>query len=186
VSAEKLLHLNDQQRDELLAVLDGHSGCFKDRPGLYTGAVHCIRTTSEFKPKRMRAYRVPEIFKPDVEKQVNELLDMGLIRPSTSPMASPIVCVAKKTGGVRIAVDYRYLNLFTVANAYPMTTVNEILNKIGSANFISLFDAKSGYWQIPVAEEDQWKTAFVTHDGLYKWTRMPFGLKMLVPHLYGQ
>ena len=102
---------------------------------------------------------MPEIFKPDVEKQVKELLDMGLIRPSTSPMASPIVCVTKKTGGVRIAVDYRYLNLFTVADVYPMTTVNEILNKMGSANFISLFDAQSGYWQIPVAEEDQWRTA---------------------------
>ena len=105
------------------------------------------------------------------------MLDMGLIRPFTIPMASPIVCVAKKTGGVRIAVDYRYLNLFTGADAYPMTTVNEILNKMGSANFISLFDVKSGYWQIPVAEEDQWKTAFVTHDGLYEWTRMLFGLK---------
>jgi len=46
---------------------------------------------------------------------------------------------------------------------------------MGSANYISLFDAKSGYWQIPVAEEDKWKTAFVSHDGLYEWTRMPFG-----------
>jgi len=70
VSAEKLLHLNDQQRDELLAVLGDHSVCFRDRPGLYTGAVYFIKTTSEFKPKRMRAYRVPEIFKPDAEKQV--------------------------------------------------------------------------------------------------------------------
>jgi len=63
---------------------------------LYIGAVHRIETTAEFKPKRMRAYRVPEVFKPDVEKQIGELLDMGLIRPSVSPMASPIVCVAKK------------------------------------------------------------------------------------------
>ena len=55
VSAEKLLRLNDQQRDELLAVLDDLSVCFRDRSGLYTGAVHYIRTTSEFKPKRMRA-----------------------------------------------------------------------------------------------------------------------------------
>jgi len=102
---------------------------------------------------------------------------MGFIRPSVSLMASPIVCVAKKNGGVRLAVDYRYLNSFTVADAYPMVTVNEILNKMGSANYISLFDANSGYWQIPVAEEDQWKTAFVTHDGLYEWTRMPFGLR---------
>jgi len=49
-------------------------------------------------------------------------------------MASPIVCVAKKNGGVRLAVDYRYLNSFTIADAYPMTTVNEILRKMGSAN----------------------------------------------------
>jgi len=98
----------------------------------------------------MRAYRVPEVFKPNVKKQIRELLDIGLIRPSVSPMASPIVCVAKKNGGARLAVDYRYLNSFTVADAYiyPMVTVNEILNKIGSANYISLFDAKSGYWQM--------------------------------------
>ena len=74
-------------------------------------------------------------------------------------------------------MDYRYLNSFTVADAYPMVTVNEILNKMGSADDISLFDAKNGYWQIPVAEEDQWKTAFVKHDGLYEWTRMTFGLR---------
>jgi len=58
-----------------------------------------------------------------------------------------------------------------------MVTVNNILNKMGSANYISLFNSKSGHWQIPVAEEDQWKTAFVTHDVLYEWTRMSFGLK---------
>jgi len=92
-------------------------------------------------------------------------------------MASPIVCVTKRNGGVRLAVDDRYLNSFTVPDAYPMVTVNEILNKMGSANYISLFDAKNGYWQIPVAEEDQWKTTFVTHDGLYQWTSMPFGLR---------
>jgi len=92
-------------------------------------------------------------------------------------MASPIVCVAKKSGGVRIACDYRYLNSFTVGDAYPMSTINETLTKIGSSRIISTFDAKSGYWQIPVAEEDRWLTAFVTHHGLYEWVRMLFGLK---------
>ena len=95
-------------------------------------------------------------------------------------MASPIVCVTKRNGGVRLAVDYRYLNSFTVPDAYQMVTVNEILNKMGSANYIILFDTKSGYWQIPVAEDDQWKTTFVAHDGLYQWTRMPFGLRNAV------
>ena len=70
VSAEKLLHLNDQQRDELLVVLDDHSVCFRDRPGLYTGGVHFIRTTSEFKPKRMRAYRVPKTVKPETNMEI--------------------------------------------------------------------------------------------------------------------
>jgi len=75
VSAEKLLHLNDQQRDELLAVLNDHSVCFRDRPGLYMGAVHCIETTSEFKTKTMLDHCVPEIVKPEtyVEIQVETL-----------------------------------------------------------------------------------------------------------------
>jgi len=109
VSADRLTHLNAEQRDDLLSVLDEYAICFRDRPGLYTGAVHRIETTAEFKPKRMRAYRVPEVFKPDVEKQIGELLDMGLIRPSVSPMTSPIVCVAKKMAGVRLAMDMDYL-----------------------------------------------------------------------------
>jgi len=91
-------------------------------------------------------------------------------------MASPIVCIAKKSGGVRIACDYRYLNSFMVSNAYPMSMINETLSKIGSSRTISSFDAKSGYWQIPVTEEDRWLTAFITHSGLYEWVRMPFKL----------
>ena len=138
---------------------------------------HHIVTTPDFVPKQMRPYRVPEIFKPEVNKQIKELLDLGLIRSSGSPMSSPIACVAKKAGGVRIACDYRYLNAHTVGDAFPMTTVNETLSKLGAAKFLSTFDAKSGYWQIPVLERDQWLTAFVTHDGLYEWLRMPFGLK---------
>jgi len=125
----------------------------------------------------MRPYRVPDAFKPEVERQIRELLDLGLIRPSNSPMASPIVCVAKKGGGVRIACDYRYRNSFTVGNAFPMSTIDDVLRKIGSGRFISVFDAKSGYWQVQVKGENRWLTAFVTHDGLYEWLCMPFGLK---------
>ena len=62
---------------------------------------------------------MPFVFQAAVKRQISELLDMGLIRPSVSLMASPIVCVAKKSGGVRIACGYRYLNSFTVGDAYP-------------------------------------------------------------------
>ena len=102
---------------------------------------------------------------------------MGLIRPSDSPMDSPIVCVAKKEGGVRIVCHYRYLNSYTVGDAFPMPTIDKVLRNIGRGHFISTFDARSGYWQVPLAEEDRWLTAFVTHNGLYEWLRIPFGLK---------
>ena len=68
---------------------------------------HEINVTSDFKPKRLRPYRVPESLKPEVEKQIQEMLATGIIRPSKSDMASPIVCVLKGENGkdgVRIAI----------------------------------------------------------------------------------
>jgi len=130
-------------------------------------AVNRIQVTSDFVPRQMRPYRVPDALKPEVDRQIQELLTLGLIRPSSIPMSSPIVCVAKKDGGVGIAIDYRYLNSFAVFDAYPMATIEDVLRKIGHARFIGTYDAKSGYWHIPVAEEDRWLTAFVTHDSLY-------------------
>jgi len=93
----------------------------------------------------MRPYRVPDSIKPEVDCQIQDLLDKGLIRPSNNSMASPIVCVAKKYGGVRIACDYRYLNFFTVGDAYPISTVDEVVCSIGKGQFINKFDARSGY-----------------------------------------
>ena len=135
-----------------------------DKPGLCDVITHRIHTTSEFVPRQVRPHRVPAVFKDEVDRQNAELLSMGMIRRSNSPMASPIVCVAKKDGGVRIAYDYRYLNTYTVGDALPMATVNDTLNKLGFAKYISTFDAKSAYWQIPIREEDCWLTAFITHD----------------------
>jgi len=93
VSADGLTHLSEQQRDDLLAVLDDFAVCFSDRPGLYAGAVHRMEATAEFEPRRMRACRVSDVFTPDV------WIRSGLIRPSVSPMARPIVCVTKRMAG---------------------------------------------------------------------------------------
>jgi len=177
VEDDKIEHLQPDQRQQLLQLLDEFAEQFDDRPGRCDAVVHRIQTTDGFVPRQMRPYRVPDAFKPEVDRQIQDLLDKGLIRPSNSPMASPIVCVAKKDGGVRIACDYRYLNSFTVGDAYPMPTIDEVLRSIGEGQFISTFDARSGYWQIPLAEEHRWLTLFVTHDGLYEWLRMPFSLK---------
>ena len=153
IAKERLEHLSFQQQTELLSLLDRYPECFSEVPG-YCGLVeHEIRVTNDFKPKRLRAYKVPERLKPEVDRQIQELLTLGFIRPSKSEMASPLVCVLKgKDGkdGVRLAVDYRYVNKYTVGDAYPVPEIGDIIQRMGRARYISSFDAKSGYWQIPV------------------------------------
>ena len=79
----------------------------------------------------MSPYRVCEIMKPEVDRQIQELHDSGLIVRSNSPMASPLVCVVTKQGGVRLACDYRYVNSFTLADIYPLRTVAGVICTVG-------------------------------------------------------
>jgi len=95
-------------------------------------------------------------------------------------MASLIVCVLKGRDGkdgVRIAVDYRYLNKYSIGDAYPMPEVPDLIQKVGQARLISTFDANGAYWQIEVRQDHQWLTAFDWDGGLHEFTRTPFGQK---------
>ena len=83
----------------------------------------------------------------------------------------------KKDGALRMCVDYRKLNSVTDDDVYPMPRVEELLDQIGKAKFVTTLDLAKGYYQVPVASEDQDKTAFVTSEGKFRFTRMPFGLK---------
>jgi len=117
--------------------------------------------------------------RPEVEQQIQELLTLGIIRHSKSPMASPVVCVLKGRdgkGGVRLAVDYRYVNKHTVADSYPLSDISDLVQTVGNASLISTFDTTKGYYQTPVKEEDRWLTAFVCEFGLFEFTRTPFGM----------
>ena len=105
------------------------------------------------------------------------MLDLGIIRTSALPYASPIVIVKKKDGSNRICVDYRKLNKVTAADPEPMKTPENLFQRLGKSNYFSKIDLSKGYWQIPVAEEDKKKTAFVTSDGNYDFIRKPFGMK---------
>jgi len=130
VAEEKVAHFAPEQRRDLFNLLDEFAEQFSDHPGRGDRVVHRIQTTADFVPRQMRPYRVPDAVKPKVDRQIQDLLDKGLIHPSHSPMASPIVCIAKKDGGVRIACDYRYLNCYTVGDAYPMPTIDEVLRNL--------------------------------------------------------
>ena len=180
IDPSKLQHLAEEQRNELLNLLDEFSSCFSDTPGFCSYVEHCINVSSEFKPKRFREYRIPEILKPEIQRQIDELLRNGFIQHSTSAMASPLVPVLKGPsgqGGLRLAVDYRYLNSFTSGDALTLPHISDAVQRVASSNFITVVDAKSGYWQISVRESDRWFTAFIFDSVLYEWCRMPFGLR---------
>jgi len=95
-------------------------------------------------------------------------------------MASPLVCILKGPcgrDGVRLATDFRYLNRYTVSDAFPIPDIWDMIQRIGNAKCISICDFFQGYWQTEIAPEDQWKSAFICDDQLYEWTRTAFGIK---------
>ncbi|GFU38998.1 retrovirus-related Pol polyprotein from transposon opus [Trichonephila clavipes] len=95
----------------------------------------------------MHPYRIPIALQQEVDRQINELLHLKLIEPSESEWAHPIVCVSKN-GSIRLCVDYRHLNSFTIADAYPMQNAKDLLFEVGQANYITVLDLTKGYWQI--------------------------------------
>ena len=177
---DELSHLSSQQRKELLRLLEQYAGCFSNIPGYTDKAVHYINVTADFKPKRLAQYRVPEKLKPEVDRQIKEMLALGIIQPSRSPMANPLVCVLKGPegrDGVRLAIDYRYLNKYTIPDEFPVPDISSLLQEVRQAKFITTVDAKSGYWQTAVNPDDIWLTAFMCEGGLYEFTRTLFGAR---------
>ncbi|KAL5517219.1 hypothetical protein EMCRGX_G002722 [Ephydatia muelleri] len=145
-------------------------------PGRTQFAEHCIETGSA-RPVRLPAYRIPHADRETVRQEIEEMLEEGILVHSNSEWSSPIVLVGKKDGSLRLCVDYRRLNSLSEADAYPMPRIDEMLEQLGTARFISTLDLTRGYWQVPVAKEARHKTAFVTPFGLYHFNVMPFGLQ---------
>jgi hypothetical protein len=112
----------------------------------------------------------------EMKKQVTELLKIGLVQQSFSPFGAPVLFVKKKTGELRMCIDYRALNKVTIPNRYPLPRIDDLLDRLQGATVFSSLDLLSGYWQIRLTPEDQAKSAFRTPFGLYEFKVMPFGL----------
>lgn len=136
---------------------------------------HRIDLIEGSRPVVAKPYKTSMALQSKVQNKIQDYLDKGYIRESSSEYCSPALAVPKKDD-IRLCIDYRRLNKQTVKNPSPMPLIDELLTRVGAATVFSTFDLTSGYHQIPIEEKDIYKTAFVTHNGKYEWLVMPFGL----------
>ncbi|KAI3739961.1 hypothetical protein L2E82_30375 [Cichorium intybus] len=127
-------------------------------------------------PVARAPYRLAPSEMEELRKQLEELLDRGFIKPSSSPWGAPILFVKKKDGSMRMCIDYRELNKITVKNKYPLPRIDDLFDQLQGATYFSKIDLRSGYHQLKIRESDIPKTAFRTRYGHYEFLVMPFGL----------
>ncbi len=167
-----------REQEELAGAIYEYKDVFSSGPkdmGRTDLVTHTI-DPGENRPIHLPPRHLP-ITKQDVEQaEVQKMLDQGVIEPCQSRWASPVVLVTKKDGSIRFCVDYHKLNDVTHKDAYPLPRIDDTLDTLWGSQYFSTLNLYSGYWQVKMDPADIDKTAFVTRQGLFRFTVMPFGL----------
>ena len=170
--------LNDSDRIKFQSLFRKYRDVFafsNDQLGR-TSLVQHVIDTGDAMPIKQRPYRTSPECKQEIDRQVEDMLQKGIVQESVSPWSSPVVLVKKKDGSFRFCVDFRRVNRVTRKDSFPMPLVSETLDALSGTKYFSTLDLKSGYWQISMHPNSREKTAFATHNGLYEFLVMPFGL----------
>ena len=171
--------LTSEQMHQLKEVLKKHEDIFSKSDediGHFTGVKHEIHLNDD-RPFKQRYRRIPPSMVDEVRQHIEQLLAAGIIRRSYSSYASNVVLVRKRSGALRMCVDYRFLNARTVKDQYALPRVEDILDAMKGSRYFSVVDMKSGYHQIEVAEHHKDRTAFTVGPlGFWEFNRLPFGL----------
>ena len=169
--------LSETQQVELTNLLSSFETIFCDIPGQTTLINHHIDLMPNSRPVTCAPYRLhPEKAKM-VEKEIDEMLKLNIIERSSSPWASPIVLVPKPDGSIRLCTDYHRVNTLTIADPFTFPRIEDLVDKVGHAHFLTKVDMARGYWQVPLDEESVPVSAFVTPSGHFQWRFLPYGLK---------
>jgi hypothetical protein len=163
---------------DLYKVVNQYDEMFKEPKGLppKRGIQHEIQLQQDCPLPNIGMYIMSVMENAKIKKQIQELLDKGVIVPSSLPCGSPIVLVPKKDGTWRMCVDFRALNKIMVNNHYPLPRIDDFLDQLKDAKHFTMLYLRSRYHQIRIAEGDTWKTTFKTKQGFFEWMVMPFRL----------
>ncbi|XP_069167999.1 uncharacterized protein [Procambarus clarkii] len=173
---EKLQHLKGKQRAELMTILRESEFIFTDVPRRHTSVMHEIEVTGG-RPFKQSAYWVSPEKRELMRKEVEYFLANDLAEPSNIEWSSPCLLVRNSDGTYRFCTDYRKVNAIIVSDSHPMPRVNDCIDQVGNAGYVSKVDLLKGYYQISLTPEARKISAFVTPDGLYQYKVRPFGLK---------
>ena len=163
-----------EQQHQVSEILDMFPDVLSDLPGYTNILQHDIKLSTNIPVRKSRPipYNMLEV----VNKEVEQMLKMNIIEPSTSPYSSPVVIVKKKDGSNRFCIDFRGLNSQTVFDAEPMPDADQIFSKLATNTIFSKLDLSKGYWQVPLTPSSKMLTAFQSPKGLFQFRVMPFGL----------
>lgn len=173
-----LSHLNEEQRLEVKQMLREECCSFSQTDN-DIGCIDNLKMTISLKdnePVKRTYMSVPRPLYQEMKSYLHDLIAQGWVRKSNSSYSSPVVCVRKKDGTLRLCIDYRDLNRKTYPDRQPIPRVQDIMDSLGGNSWFSLLDQGKAYHQGFMSEESRPLTAFVTPWGLYEWIRIPFGL----------
>ena len=175
-------HLLPEQQYDLIRLIREFPSLFPDNPTRSTGVQHSIKLVDKT-PIRQVPYRISPKHKEAMEKEVAYLMDHGLAQPSSSPWASPCILVKKPDNSFRMCTDYRKVNMNTIKDSYPLPRVDDIIDSVANSPLLSKIDLLKGYYQVELEESSRKIAAFITPQGLFEYTVMPFGLAN-APHTF--
>ena len=171
-----LSYLPSRHRGDILHLLHSYPSLFGDVPSRTSVCEHDI-DVGDAAPIKQHAYRCPIVKRELMKKEVQYLVENGLALPSCSPWSSPCLLTPKSDGTPRFCTDYRKVNAVTVSDSFPLPRLEDCIDSIGPAKFISKLDLLKRYWQVPLTPRACEISAFVTPDHFMQYTVMAFGMR---------
>ena len=172
---EHLCHLDAVCQDDVLQLVEAFPSLFSDVPTRTSVLQHDI-DVRDARPVKQHAYRVNPTKRQLMRQEVAYLLENDLAVPSTSPWSSPCLLIPKPDGTSRFCTDYRKINAVTVRDSFPLPRIDDCVDTVGAAAYVSKLDLLKGYWQVPLTPRASKTSAFVTPDSFLQYTVMPFGM----------
>ncbi|XP_072051590.1 uncharacterized protein [Amphiura filiformis] len=173
---DKVSHLPPDHQEQIKALIQRDESLFPDTPSVTCAAMHDI-DVSDTPPIKQHPYRLNPQKMKCLKQEIDYMLENGIIEPSKSEWSSPCIMVPKPDGSFRVVADMRQVNKCSKTDSYPIPRIDDCIDRVGNAKYVSKFDLLKRYWQVPLTDRAKEISAFCTPFSLYQYRVMPFGLK---------